>query len=179
MEAYIGTICQFGFNFAPRNWAFCAGQIIAISSNTALFSLLGTTFGGNGTSTFGLPNFQGITPNGQGTGPGLSPYVMGQSAGNTTITLTAQNLPAHSHPLTVQLNANNNRATESAPANNFPAYNDTDTIYAGTPGNNEFMKGTAAFTINSQGGNQPMTIQRPYLTLNFCICQYGIFPSRN
>src|ERR1700724_519067 len=111
-QPFLGEIRAFPFNFAPKGWAFCAGQIMSISQNTALFSLLGTTYGGNGTSNFALPNLQGLTPMGPGQGPGLSSYVLGESSGSETLTLLTSEMPSHSHPV----GCNSGAGTRSSPA---------------------------------------------------------------
>ena len=167
-EAFIGEIRLFGFNFAPRNWALCNGQLIAISQNTALFSLLGTTYGGDGRTTFALPNLQSRTPLHQGQGPGLSDYRIGQSAGRESATLTASQIPAHSHPVNCQPEDGN----QGTPAAGFPAPKAAG--YSSTGGGT--MSGQMTGSV---GNNQPVDTLPPYLTLNFCICQFGIYPSRN
>ncbi|MCW3123467.1 MAG: Tail Collar domain protein [Flavipsychrobacter sp.] len=179
MEAFIGSICVFGFNFAPRGWATCNGAVISIQQNSALFSLLGTSFGGNGTTTFGLPNLQGNAGVGFGQGPGLSNYGMGQTGGTTSVTLTASNMPAHTHGLNLQINAAGARGDKSDPTNNFPAGpSGGDNVYIDAPTPSVFM-GNPAITLAPAGNNVPMSIVRPYLTMNYCVCTQGIFPSRN
>lgn len=167
-EPFLGEIRMFGFNFAPRGWAFCNGQLLAIAQNTALFSLLGTTYGGNGQTTFALPNLQGRVPLHFGQGAGLSSYSLGQSAGTETVTLTQSQMPAHGHVVT----ANNGDATASRPANRFPAGGGA---YADS-GDGTTMNPTVVATT---GGSQPHNNIQPYLALNFCIALVGIFPSRN
>lgn len=169
-QPFIGEIRLFGFNFAPRGWALCNGQILSIAQNTALFSLLGTTYGGNGQTTFALPNLQSRVPIHQGQGPGLSSYVMGQQAGTETVTLLNSQMPAHTHSLV----ASSGDAVSGKPAGKFLA-NTTAPIY------NTSQDGTllGAQSIGIQGGNQPFSIIQPYLVVNFCIALEGIFPSRN
>jgi microcystin-dependent protein len=169
---FIGEIRIFGFNFAPRGWATCDGQILSIAQNTALFSLLGTTYGGNGTSTFALPDLRGRVPIHQGQGPGLSPYVIGQAAGTETVTLITTQIPAHVHAVAPL--ANNTTVTTARPSGAYP----------GKPAANAYADSTDNSTMaptntNSVGGNQPHSNIQPYLTLNFCIALQGIFPSRN
>ena len=168
-EPYLGMICIYPYTFAPRGWAFCAGQILPIAQNTALFSLLGTTFGGNGQTTFALPDLRGRFPVGAGQGPGLQNYDLGQVAGSENATLLASNIPPHSH----SLNAFADAPTSSKPAGNFlagaSAYNATSD---GTQLNAAAIQGPA-------GGPQPFGILSPYLGLNYCIAMQGIFPSRN
>jgi microcystin-dependent protein len=164
-EPFIGQIILVGFNFAPRGWAFCQGQLLSIAQNTALFSLLGTTYGGNGQTTFALPDLRGRVPIGFGQGPGLQNYVLGQTGGQETHTLISNEMPSHNHGL----GANSNDAVDSNPVNNFPA-----------------AQGAYANTANGQmsptqltGGSQPHNNLQPYLVLNYCIALVGIFPSRN
>src|SRR5689334_21806331 len=116
-EPFLGQICIFGFNFAPNGWAFCQGQLMPIAQNTALFSLLGTQYGGNGQTTFALPDLRGRVPLGFGQGPGLSPYTIGEQAGVEAVTLVQGQMPQHSH----LVSANGNPGPEAGPINNFPA----------------------------------------------------------
>lgn len=172
-EPFIGQIQIFGFNFAPRGWAFCNGATLAIQQNTALFALLGTQYGGNGTTTFQLPNFVNRTGCTQGQGPGLTPHQIGENFGSNSVTLTTQEMPAHTHP--VQIYGQNDASKrQSAPANGTAL---------GTPLAAAF---TAAGTANSPfppamigptGGGQPHENRQPYLAMNFCIALEGIFPS--
>lgn len=168
-EPYIGTIQMFGFNFAPRGWALCNGQLLSIAQNTALFSLLGTQYGGNGQTTFALPDLQGRVAIHQGQGPGLSSYTIGEVSGTETVTLIQQQMPQHNH----LINASNNDPTDSTPQNNVPA-----NIPAGGYG------ATANINMNPAmgglaGGSQPHENRQPFLVINFCIALVGIFPSRN
>jgi microcystin-dependent protein len=169
-EPFLGEIRMFGFNFAPQGWAMCNGQTLPISQNTALFALLGTFYGGNGTTTFQLPNLQSSVAIHQGQGAGLSPYEIGQAGGVENVTLTQGQMPAHGHPAL----ANASSATTGRAAGAVLARTSTDT-YAAAP------DGTAmnAGTIGPTGGSQPHPNIQPYLTLNFCIALQGIFPSRN
>lgn len=162
---------MFGFNFAPRGWATCDGQLMSIAQNTALFSLLGTTFGGNGQTTFGLPDLRGRVPNHQGQGPGLSSYTMGQMAGVENVTLLTTQIPAHTHTFGAPCSTDDPNA--GSPKNNFPAPA-SSSIYSST--SNAIMGGG---TTGPAGGTQPHSILQPYLTINFCIALEGIYPSRN
>lgn len=171
---------MFAGNFAPRNYQLCQGQLLAISQNAALFSILGTTYGGNGTTTFALPDLRGRMPVGQGAGPGLSPVVLGQLAGVQNATLTINNMPAHNHACTVTLNA----ANDARPATDSPSGAVLDStggtsIYAAAPDGTKMNAGAATAVVANNGGNQPFSVQNPYLGLNFIICTQGIFPSRN
>lgn len=162
---------MFGFNFAPRNWAFCDGQLLPIAQNTALFSLLGTTYGGDGRTTFGLPDLRGRVPlhDGSGTGPGLSSYSLGQQGGLETVTLTAQQIPPHNHLQACSSDDPNS----GSPAGNFPAAV-SPPIYSS--GANAAMANTA---VGNAGGGQQHENRQPYLAINFCIALQGVFPSRN
>ena len=169
----MATIIMFAGNFAPRNWAYCQGQILSISSNTALFSLLGTTYGGNGTTTFGLPDLRGRVPVGTGQGPGLANVSLGEVAGTTSVTLTINNLPAHNHLVNVPTSDGN--GTSDEPNGNILAVG-SDTIYAAPSSATGSYGGV---TCGVTGGNQPLSIRTPYLGMNYVICLSGIFPSRN
>jgi microcystin-dependent protein len=177
-EAYIGQITMFAGNFAPRGWAFCAGQILSISQNTALFSILGTTYGGNGQTTFGLPDLRGRAPIGPGQGPGLPNVSLGEQSGSTTHTMIVTEMPAHNH--LIRGNANN--ANDSLPASAFPsaAIIPTDSNKSvssyNTATDNSTMNPNA---ITATGGSQPFSIMQPYLGMNFIICLEGLFPPRN
>jgi microcystin-dependent protein len=168
---FLGEIVIVPYNFAPRMFAFCNGQILPISQNTALFSLLGTTYGGNGTTTFALPNLQGRTPISSGQGPGLTNRVLGESSGEENVTLLPPEMPAHSHPLTVSTaDADRSNAT----GNYFAA--PPDPTYVQQPG---VGSGVTLGAVPLSGGNLPHNNLSPYLVLNFVIAQQGIFPARN
>jgi microcystin-dependent protein len=178
-EPFIGQIQPFGFNFAPRGWALCDGQILPISQNTALFSLLGTTYGGNGQTNFALPDLRGRMMVHQGSGPGLPPVVMGEVAGSPQQTLLISNMPAHNH----MLNASTTAADGSTPANTFLALaNGADNL--GNPVTVQIYGPAANTTMNPMaigisGGSVPFSIMPPYLVISICIALNGIFPSRN
>jgi microcystin-dependent protein len=177
-EPYIGEIILVPFNFAPRGFALCNGQLLPISQNTALFSLLGTTYGGNGTTNFALPNLQGSTPIGMGQGPGLPNYPIGSAVGTATPTLTPANLPAHSHLVP----ASGAAATSSSPVGAVPAV-PTGTNVNGEPVEVLAYTSTlpttveAAAAIGTTGSGQAIN-PSPYLVLNYCIALQGIFPPR-
>ena len=182
-EPFIGEIKIFGFDFAPRGYMSCAGQILSIAQNTALFSLLGTTYGGNGQTTFGLPNLQGRMPIGQGQGAGLPSYAMGQVAGTPNVSILTSNMPAHVHTLngvTVKLKASTANADETSPDGTFPAVT-TGASYSGngaTP--NVFTGGTVVTgASDAAGSGLPISVMNPYLVINYSIATQGIFPSRN
>lgn len=170
-EPFVGEVRMFGFNFAPRGWSFCNGQLIAIAQNTALFSLLGTTYGGNGTTTFGLPNLQGRFPMHWGSGPGLTNRNLGDTGGSPAVTLVSTQMPSHSHTA----NANSAGGNQLAPAGNRWAPDAAGAnFYAAAPSTT-----MAAGAIGLAGGNQPHENMQPYLAVNFCIAMQGVFPSRN
>ncbi len=163
-DQYLSEIRIFSFNFPPKGWAFCNGQLLPINQNQALFSLLGTTYGGNGTTTFALPDLQGRTPLHMGNG-----HIEGERGGESAHTLIMSEMPAHTHAAA----ANATAAGQTSPAGNYWG-NGGQTIYASTP--NAVMNAAA---VTSVGGNQPHENMSPYLVLNFCIALAGIFPSRN
>ena len=167
-EPFLAEIRIFGFGFAPRGWAFCNGQLMPISQNTALFSLLGTTYGGDGRTTFALPNMQGSTPVQPGQGTGLSPRNLGDTGGSSSVSLTQSHMASHNHLLVTSNNDGNNT---NPTARYFGRGNQ---IY-GTPAN---LGSMAQGMLGQTGGNQPHNNLQPYLTLNFCIAMQGIFPSR-
>jgi microcystin-dependent protein len=182
-EPFIGEIRMVGFNFAPQGWALCQGQLLSIASNTALFSLLGTMYGGNGVQTFGLPDLRGRVPINFGQGPGLPAYVQGQVGGQTAVTLLQNNLPAHTHLVAPQVSGAN--GTSSSPVNNYPAADVTSTssreVSATTmsyAAQSAATQAGGAFQSGVTGGNLPVDIEQPYLVLNFIIALYGTFPSR-
>jgi len=170
---FLGEIRMFGGNFAPKGWALCNGQLLAISQNTALFSLLGTMYGGNGINTFALPDLRWRVPNHFGQGPGLSNYTQGQVGGTENVTLLQGNLPAHSHPV----HAVTAGGHQASPAANLPAIESTGTsLNFSSSAANATMN---AATIGNTGQNLPLPVIQPYLTINFIIALQGIFPSRN
>jgi microcystin-dependent protein len=171
---FLGQISIFAFNFAPRGWALCNGQLLAIAQNTALFSILGTTYGGNGTTTFALPNLQSRVPIGVGQGPGLSNRDLGEVGGQEAVTLTSDQNAPHNHQL----------LCSSADGNSYdPAGNYWSQDAGGNPEYGPASDGIAGSmspaATSLAGGNQPHNNIQPYLTLNFCIAMEGIFPSRN
>jgi microcystin-dependent protein len=171
-DPFLGEIRMFGGNFAPIGWALCAGQILPISQNTALFSLLGTTYGGNGTTTFALPDLRGRVPLSFGQGPGLSNYVLGQASGSENVTLISNQMPAHAHAVSAVAG---NQGTSSHPNNQFLASSGSAVIYNAGPPDSSMNAGM----IQNTGGNQPHPNLQPYLCLNFIIALQGIYPSRN
>ena len=177
-EPFLGQITVFPYNFAPMGWADCAGQLLPISQYTALFSLLGTQYGGNGQTNFALPNLQGAVPVGQGPQPGGSTYVIGETGGAETVTLTTGSMPAHTHAL----NATTAPATVNLPSGQLlatalkgnPISGDKGDIYNAAPPDTGLTPGSIQFA----GGSQPHNNTQPFLVLRYCIALTGIFPSR-
>ena len=181
MEGVIAYVTLFAGNFAPRSWAFCQGQILAISQNTALFSLLGTTYGGNGTTTFALPDLRGRVAVGAGTGPGLSSYDLGQVGGTSATTLTINQLTAHNHGLAVTAKPPaSSSANQPSPINGVYAQPANGSFMYHTGDNTALMAPiTGNITMSPVGSNQAFSNQDPYLGLNYIICTQGVFPARN
>jgi microcystin-dependent protein len=180
MEGMIGEVRMFAGNFAPKNWAFCQGALININSNTALFSILGTTYGGNGTTNFALPNLASRVALGRGQGPGLEEYDLGQVGGSESVTLLTQQIPVHNHLGigTYAPPANSTSADESNPTGGYMAKSGVGDLYAS--GSNGSMGATPVnLQIGPSGGSQPHNNQQPFLGMNYVICMYGIYPSRN
>jgi microcystin-dependent protein len=171
-DQFVAEIRIFGFNFAPTQWALCNGQLLPISQNTALFSLLGTNFGGDGRTNFGLPNLQGSVPVGQGQGPGLSFYGVGQSSGSQNVTLLQSEMPAHAH--TVQTNVRS--AESNTPGAQTFARAENNAYVTVPPTPNVSLSPQA---IGVAGSSLPHNNMQPYLTMNFCIALAGIFPPRS
>ena len=173
-EPFIAEIRIFPFTFAPRGWAFCNGQLMSISQNTALFSLLGTTYGGDGKTTFGLPDLQGMAPMQQGQGPGLSNYVLGETGGNATVTLLQSELPLHTHAVMAD---SQDPGDVQTPGPTVVLARSSPFIYKAPPVTDAAPMAFQA--IPPAGGSQPHNNLQPYLTVNFCIALQGIFPARN
>jgi microcystin-dependent protein len=169
-DPFVAEIRIFPFNFAPHGWAFCNGQLLPISQNTALFSLLGTTYGGDGKSNFALPNMQGNTPMHPGQGPGLSLHDLGETDGSDVVTLLESEIPAHSHGMSVS----SQLGLENAPTSQLFAMGDGINLYG--PANNLTSMSNQA--LAPAGGDMPHNNMMPYLTLNFCIALQGVFPPR-
>ena len=173
-DPFVAEIRIYPVNFAPRGWAFCNGQIMPISQNTALFSLLGTTYGGDGRSNFALPNLQGRAPMHPGQGPGLSPYVLGETGGSETESLRAWEIPAHSHALLASTQPGKDPAPGPTEA---VARSVGDSLYQSVTNANLVQLSPNALTPT--GGDQPHNNLQPYLTLNFCIALQGVYPPRS
>jgi microcystin-dependent protein len=181
-EPFIGEIKIFGFNFSPVSYDYCNGQTYSIAQYTALFSLIGTTYGGDGQTTFNLPNLQGRVPIGQGQGPGLPYYEMGEQAGSNTVTLNNANIPPHNHiaqGITVNMPVSTNGGDTDTPTGAYLAKASGD-FYSSAPTSGSNY---GALAVSGQtgitGSGTPLDITNPYLVLNYCIAVEGIFPSRN
>lgn len=170
---FLGEIRMFAGNFAPVGWAFCNGQILSIQQNTALFSLLGTIYGGDGVTTFALPNLQSRVPLHFGQGPGLSNYVLGEQTGLESYSLNINQMPQHSHPVKAVSSGGN----QASPANNLPAVESTGTSLDYSDAAATATMSTAM--IATAGGNEPLSVVQPVLALSFIIALQGIFPSRS
>lgn len=172
-DPFVAEIRMFGFNFAPKGWAFCNGQLLPISQNTALFSLLGTNYGGDGKSTFGLPDLQGCAPMAWGQGGGLSERFIGEQAGTAAVTLLTSEMPAHNHTLM------------STVEDGIGGSLTQGTTLASSPGGKLYQNNTVANlgplnfqALSIQGGSLPHNNMQPTLVVNFCIAMQGIFPAR-
>ena len=170
-DPFIGEIRMFGGNFAPRGWALCNGQLLPIAQNQALFSILGTTYGGDGRTTFGLPDLRGRVAISSGDGPGLSNRPLGSKGGSESETLSVNQIPSHSH----SLNASGEKATERSPAGNYLSEAWPGTPYRPGPSGSQLNSGS----IGNTGGTQSHNNMPPYTTVNYIIALVGVFPSRN
>ncbi len=197
-EPFIGQIQTYGFNFAPRGWALCDGQLLAISTHSALFSLLGTIYGGDGRTTFALPDLRGRFPTHFGNGPGLSTRKIGAKGGTETETLNINHLPSHNHTgqvsninlgtISAKLRCNTAESNTQAPEGNTLANANRNTyidqapnqdMHAGSIEISQTGTATGSVTISNTGGSQAFSIMNPFLVINFCIALVGLFPSRS
>lgn len=178
MEGVIGYTTLFAGNFAPKSWALCQGQLLAISSNTALFSILGTVYGGNGTTTFGLPDLRGRAVVGAGQGPGLSSYSLGQTGGAENVSLGQTQMAQHVHPIQVTMTPQaSTTVSNSSPANGVYGQG-TENLYSSSA--DSMMKPfQGTLTTGITGSSLPFSIVRPVLGLNYIICMQGVYPARN
>lgn len=179
MNPFIGEIVMFAGNFAPRSWAFCNGQLLPIAQNTALFSILGTTYGGDGRTTFALPDLRGRTPIHPGHGPGLSTYRLGQNGGSEEHTLTVGQMPTHNHIAASNTDAHvGDTGGEDDPDGNFLG---EGSIYTATSTGNQLNGAamTTASTMTPIGGGQSFNTMKPFGTANYIIALFGVYPSRN
>ncbi|MGX7668968.1 phage tail protein [Flavobacterium pedocola] len=181
-EPFIGEIKIFGFDFAPRGYLNCNGQILSIAQNTALFSLLGTTYGGNGIQTFALPNLQGRMPIGQGTGAGLPSHSMGEMAGTTNVTLLTSNLPPHVHAadgIKVNIPVSTGGGDASSPENAYLSDSGAEVFSSVSTAGKNYGASTVSGATGVTGSAIPVSIMNPYLVLNYSIAIQGIFPPRS
>jgi len=182
MNPFIGEIMYFAGNFAPRGWAFCDGQLLAISSNTALFSILGTTYGGDGRTTFGLPDLRGRMAVGPRNGPGLSDYRLGEKGGQEDVTLNVTQIPSHTHFSAGTLQANVNPGTQANSGNpggaNF-AFNATTFFYNNNAVTQRMASNNVQVQLNNTGGGQDHENRMPFLAFNSIIATVGVYPSRS
>ena len=174
-DPFVAEIRIFPFNFAPKGWAWCNGQLMPLSQNTALFSLLGTTYGGDGKSNFALPDLQGRAPMHPGQGPGLSLHDLGESGGSETVTLLESEIPAHAHAISASTAAADEEGTKS-PAGGVPGVQQGSNQLYATFANPEPL---SPFALAPAGGDQPPNNMMPYLTFYFCIALQGVFPPRS
>jgi len=174
-DQFVAEIRIFAFNFPPTGWAFCNGQLLPISQNTALFTLLGTIYGGDGKSTFALPDLQGSAPMNPGQGQGLSNYDLGQIEGTPTVTLIQSEIPVHTHFLSADTNDPAELNAPGVAGDRSMAVSTGGNIYQTAPGSQANL---AFQALSIAGGSLPHNNMMPYLTLNFCIALQGIFPSR-
>jgi microcystin-dependent protein len=173
-DPFVAEIRIFGFNFAPRGWAFCNGQLLPLAQNTALFSLLGTTYGGDGKSTFALPDIQGRVPMHPGQGPGLSSHDLGETGGTTAVTLLPSEMPAHTHTLGAQTAPLGATAAPAGTTLGRPASGKLYVTAANPP-----LVTMSPSMLAAAGGGQLHNNLQPYLTFNFCIALQGVFPPRS
>ena len=189
MEPFIGTIMAWGFSFAPRGWAFCDGQLLPIAQNTALFSLIGTTYGGDGRSTFGLPDLRGRVAIHKGQGPGLSDVDMGEIRGTEIVTLATPQIPAHNHAASISdvtgtIRCNSGTGNTDSPVGNSICKSERTNIYSTNAPDQPMANGSVVLnggnvTVGNTGGTQPHLNIQPSLVMNYCIALVGIFPSRS
>lgn len=188
MDPFIGQIVLFGGNFAPRGWALCQGQLLPIAQYTALFSIIGTIYGGDGRTTFALPDLRGRTALSSGNGPGLSNYALGRRSGEESHTLTTLEMPSHDHQIQTTMKVSSANSTQSA------ATSGSSIATPGSPGGRGFdaslgfnqatpdislNSASTSVTVSNNGGNQPHNNMQPYLVTNYIIALEGVFPSRN
>jgi microcystin-dependent protein len=184
MDEFIGIVKLFGGNFAPQGWLLCQGQLLQVRQYTALFSILGTTYGGDGITTFGLPNLNGVTVLGAGTNPktGTS-YQLGQTGGSENVTMTVANMAPHQHPIVVHANTGNGQYSAPKPtsvlaATGKPDGRDFEAFYGYTDATPNVQMSGAMVTEGVVGGGQPMQNMQPYLVMNYIICVEGLYPPR-
>ncbi|MBN1545033.1 MAG: phage tail protein [Syntrophaceae bacterium] len=178
-EPYIGQIIMFGGNFAIRGYATCDGQLLAISQYTALYSILGITYGGDGVTAFALPDLRGRFPMHQGYGFGLSYRPLGQKSGTETNTLTVNQLPAHNHPVSATVKASSGQGSQEGPGGHVLAYDHRETQYSDQAPDVDMAAASVEVAVGNTGGNQAVNNMPPYLVINFQIALWGVYPSRD
>jgi microcystin-dependent protein len=178
MEGVIGVVTTFAGNFAPNTWAFCNGQQLTVSQNQALFAIIGNTFGGNGQTTFNLPDLRGRAPVGTGAGQNITPYQLGQAAGADHLNLTAANLPTHTHSGNVSFSLRCDNSSSGSPTPDFSFPNQLANAYAPAPTGVMQAPVYNNPSIAIAGANAPLPFRSPYMALNFIICLMGIYPTR-
>jgi microcystin-dependent protein len=183
MDPFIAEIVMFGGNFAPRGWAKCEGQLLSIASNPALFSIIGTMYGGDGRTTFGLPDLRGRVPVSPGQGPGLSNYNQGPGGGHEQAFLTIANMPSHNHIASGTVKASftppsGGGSTNNPGGNNLSGIGGTN-IYSANPGNVSMAANNVDITVANSGGSQPFSVVQPWCAVQFIIATVGVFPSRS
>jgi microcystin-dependent protein len=184
MDEFMAVVKLFAGNFAPQGWMFCHGQTLSINSNTALFSLIGTTYGGNGQTTFCLPDLRSRVAVGFGQGAGLSNVALGQVGGTELVTLTQNQMPVHNHVVTVRINAGSDagitdNANNTVFVHETRSGGDAPTNYTTDPIVTQLKPEATTVTVANAGGSQPHENRQPYLGLNYIICVHGIYPSRS
>ena len=179
-EGFIGEVKVFAGNFAPRSWAFCEGQLLPIAQHSALFSILGTIYGGDGRTTFGLPDLRGRTPISAGNGPGLSSYREGQHVGAEFVTLSTAEIPSHNHSASAVVNANDSDGVATTPSGNaWSGSSEGDNIYNSSDSGTTMASDAVQVTVNPNGGSQSHENRPPRLAMRWIICLEGTFPSRD
>ncbi len=178
MTPFIGQIVMFGGTFAPRGWALCQGQLLPISSNSALFAILGTNYGGDGRTTFGLPDLRGRVALHEGSGPGLTPRRLGEKSGSETNILSLQNLPSHNHTASGSVELGT-AANQPSGTNNLLPVTTGSNFYSNTKGTTTLNTGSLNVTVGNTGNSQSFNNMGPYLVVNYIIALQGTFPSRN
>ncbi|MBO6605639.1 phage tail protein [Psychroserpens sp.] len=182
MNPYLAQIVMFAGNFAPRGWAFCSGQLLPIAQYSALYSLMGTMYGGDGRTTFALPDLRGRLPKGMGSGPGLTPVQEGEKGGHELVTLAVANMPAHSHDgssLSMTLSCNEEDGDNDEPSGRTFGIASSGTPYNSSANDATFGGGTISGNTGNQGNNQAFDVQNPFLGVNYIIALQGTFPPRN
>ncbi|NJA07306.1 phage tail protein [Methylococcaceae bacterium WWC4] len=186
-QPYIGEVCTFAITYCPIGYAEADGRLLSIAQNQALFALLGTTYGGNGQTTFALPDLRGRNPIGVGVGPGLAPVDLGEISGQENVTLFQPNMPFHSHAantiVTAKLHAVNSNGNSTNPSGKFPAVSaNRDNIYSNSPANAELATDAvtvnASTTVGASGESHPFSVRNPYVGMRYCVATVGIFPGR-